>query len=326
MRPVAVAPAEATRDGVDVAIVHDAEGSVWMVAAPRNAAAGAELESEVEAVALLAGRVPFVVPRPVATVDLREGGRAVVYPAPSGRAVDLTRLASSPLLCHSIGRALAALHQVPASVVERAGVPVYDAEEVRRRRLSDLDRGAETGHVPPVLLQRWEAVLEDADTWRFTTAVVHGDLVADRVVATGDEVSALLDWTQVHVGDPAQDLAWLAVGAEPETVGAVLHSYREARTDRLDEHFLKRAVLHGEMALVKWLLHGQRSGDDAVSSDAREMLGQLASWVNVEAEAERDAEAEREREREREAEQERGAGAAPVPDDPSAPRSGSDAT
>lgn len=285
IKPVGVAPARATRDGVDMAVVQDDQGRSWVVAAPRGAASGAALEAEVEAVTLLAGRVPFVVPRPVATVALREGGHAVVYPAPTGRAVDLTRLASSPLLCQAIGRSLAALHQVSPNVVERAGVPVYEADDIRRRRLSELDRGAATGQVPSVLLQRWEAALDDEARWRFTGAVVHGDLVAERVLVSGDDVSALLDWTDVHVGDPAQDLAWLAVGAEPETVTAVLQAYVAARGPGADEFLLERAVLHGEMALLKWLLHGERTGAEAVSADARDMLSQLAGWVSAEAEA-----------------------------------------
>jgi aminoglycoside phosphotransferase (APT) family kinase protein len=267
---------------VDAALVHDADGGVWVVTAPRTAAAGARVDAETEAVRLLAGVLPFDVPRPRADAPLPEGGRAIVFPAPRGRPVDLVRLAASPGVCRSVGRSLAALHDVTTAVVERAGVPVRDAGEVRRRRLDELDRGAATSQVPPVLLERWEAVLDDTSLWDFSPTVVHGDLVAERLVVTGEEVTAVLDWTDLHVGDPAEDLAWLAVGAEPETVTEVLAAYRSSRHGSVDEDLLRRAVLHGEMALVRWLLHGVATDDAEVRDDARGMLEQLAGWVDAE--------------------------------------------
>ncbi|WP_380166210.1 phosphotransferase [Jannaschia sp. R86511] len=288
--PVACAPAHAGRDDVDAALVHDSDANVWVVLAPRTPEAGARVEAETEAVRLLAGVLPFDVPRPRADVALPRGGRAIVFPAPRGRPVDLVRLAASPGVCRSVGRSLAALHDVTTAVVERAGVPVRDAGEVRRRRLGELDRGAATGQVPPVLLERWESLLDDTSVWDFSPAVVHGDLVAERLVVTGEEVTAVLDWNDLHVGDPAQDLAWLAVGAEPETVEEVLAAYRASRHGAVDDDLLRRAVLHGEMALVRWLLHGVDLADDEVQQDARGMLEQLAGWVEAENEARRAAE------------------------------------
>ncbi len=282
VRPVAVAPARAGGEDVDAALVHDADSGVWVVLAPRTADAAARVEAETEAVRLLAGVLPFDVPRPRADVALPGGGRAVVFPAPRGRPVDLVRLAASPGVCRSVGRSLAALHDVTTAVVERAGVPVRDAGEVRRRRLVELDQGAATGQVPPVLLERWESLLDDTSVWDFSPTVVHGDLVAERLVVTGEEVTAVLDWNDLHVGDPAQDLAWLAVGAEPETVDEVLAAYRASRHGSVDDDLLRRAVLHGEMALVRWLLHGVAVADDEVQQDARGMLEQLAGWVEAE--------------------------------------------
>lgn len=286
-RPVAFAAAHAGRDDVDAALVHDADDNVWVVLAPRTPEAGARVEAETEAVRLLAGVLPFDVPRPRADVALPGGGRAIVFPAPRGRPVDLVRLAASPGVCRSVGRSLAALHDVTTAVVERAGVPVRDAGEVRRRRLGELDQAAATGVVPPVLLERWESLLDDTAVWDFSPTVVHGDLVAERLVVTGEEVTAVLDWNDLHVGDPAEDLAWLAVGAEPETVEEVLAAYRSSRHGSVDQDLLRRAVLHGEMALVRWLLHGVSAGDDGVRHDARGMLEQLASWVEAENEARR---------------------------------------
>lgn len=302
VEPVAFAAAVGGREDVDVALVHDSESGVWIVMAPRSAEAGARVDAETEAVRLLAGVLPFDVPRPRADVALPEGGRAIVFPAPRGRPVDLVRLAASPGVCRSVGRSLAALHDVTTAVVERAGVPVHDAGEVRGIRLGELDRAAATGQVPPVLLERWESLLDDTSVWDFSPTVVHGDLVAERLVVTGEEVTAVLDWDELQVADPAQDLAWLAVGAEPETVDEVLQAYRASRHGSVDGDLLRRAVLHGEMALVRWLLHGVQTDDAMVQEDARGMLEQLAGWVEAENDARRSAEERAARQSARQAE------------------------
>jgi hypothetical protein len=91
-------------------------------------------------------------------------------------------------------------------------------------------------------------------------------------------VSAVVDWSGARVSDPAEDLAWLAVGADPEALAVVVAEYATARGGGLDPHLVDRAVLHGEMALVTWLLHGARTGDDGIVADAGEMLRRLATW------------------------------------------------
>jgi aminoglycoside phosphotransferase (APT) family kinase protein len=41
------------------------------------------------------------------------------------------------------------------------------------------------------------------------TTLVHGDFKAGNVLLTGDEVSLVLDWETVHLGDPQEDLGWV---------------------------------------------------------------------------------------------------------------------
>jgi aminoglycoside phosphotransferase (APT) family kinase protein len=42
-----------------------------------------------------------------------------------------------------------------------------------------------------------------------TTAIVHGDFKAGNVLLVDDDVSAVLDWETVHLGDPHEDLGWV---------------------------------------------------------------------------------------------------------------------
>jgi aminoglycoside phosphotransferase (APT) family kinase protein len=278
MRPVSVVAVRPTRDGVDTAVIRDDTARHWVVTAPRPGVAGAELEAECAIFDVLADRTPFAVPRPQGHAPLPGGGRAMVHPALRGEPLSLTALGEDRELAASVARAMAAVHSVDVDRFLAVGVPAYDGESLRRRCLATLDRGAETGAVPPSLLGRWESRIEDVSRWRFLPCPVHGELLADRVLVEDGRVSAVVDWAGARVSDPAEDLAWLAVGADPEALAVVVAEYAAARGGALDPHLVDRAVLHGEMALVTWLLHGTRTGDAGIVSDAGDMLRRLATW------------------------------------------------
>ncbi len=272
--------------GTDAAVVIDAEGRRWVVRAPQSAAAGAALEAEVGLLRGLAahvdaGLLPFDVPRPTGFADLPEGGRAVVHPQLPGRPLRLEDLGPGPGLAAAVGRAIAAIHELPPETVEDAGLPVYEADTYRQRRLAEVDEAARTGHVPTGLLRRWEHALEDVAMWRFRPVVVHGDLSADHVLCVVDRPTAVLGWAEAKVADPADDLAWLLVAAPHEGVDAILEAYNLRRTELRDPHLADRALLAGELALARWLLHGVRLEDEAIVADAAAMLTELAEHAQV---------------------------------------------
>jgi aminoglycoside phosphotransferase (APT) family kinase protein len=272
------------RGDVDVAVVTDADGVRWVVRAPRTSAAGAALEAEVAVLLRLApyvtaGVLPFAVPVPRGFAPLPEGGRAVVHPYLDGSPLDLDRLGPGPGLAADLGRVVAAIHELPTSVVADAGLPLYTADEYRSRRLSEIDEAAATGHVPTTLLRRWEDALEDVALWKFQPTVVHGDLGAEQVLASGTRVRSVTGWSGARVADPADDLAWLLVAAPPDATDSILEAYRLRRTELSDAHLEDRALLAGELELVRWLLHGVRGGLDDVVADAVEMLRELDGAV-----------------------------------------------
>ncbi|WP_246006085.1 phosphotransferase [Georgenia muralis] len=281
---VATRPPQRVTTDFQTTGVLDGGGRSWVVVAPLHAAAGAALEGEVAVLANLAqavddGRLPFDVPRPAGFAALPEGGRAMVHRQLVGRPLDVTRLAAGPGLSAEVGRAIAAFHELDADVVAEAGLPVYDADAYRRRCLAEVDEAARTGHVPAVLLNRWEHALEDVALWRFRAVPVHGDLAPDHVLVHEGRVSAVLALSEAHVGDPAEDLAWLTASAPEESLDAIEEAYSLARTESTDKHLLDRALLVSELALARWLLHGTRTGEQAVVDDAAAMLRELASDV-----------------------------------------------
>ncbi|GAA4417033.1 hypothetical protein GCM10023169_12690 [Georgenia halophila] len=281
---VATRPPQATSSEYQTTGLLDAGGRSWVVRAPLTTAAGAALEGEVALLSQLVrevdeGRLPFDVARPVGFAELPEGGRAMVHRALVGRPLELEELTAGPGLSAALGRAIAAFHELDAAVIADAGLPVYDPDAYRKRRLAEVDEAARTGRVPAALLNRWEHALEDVKLWRFRPTPVHGDLAPEHVLVTDGRVSAMLGLTDAHVGDPAEDLAWLQASAPEESLDAIEEAYALARTESADETLMERALLVSELALARWLLHGVRTGEATVVEDATEMLHQLADEV-----------------------------------------------
>lgn len=279
-----VRPAGSPGTDFDVAVVTDAERKRWAVRAPVHAAAGAALEAELALLGAFAhhadtGALPFDVPRVAGSVPLEGGGRAVVHPVLRGSEVRLESLTGGPGLAAAIGRSVAAIHELPTSIVEDAGLASYDAQSYRERRLSEVDEAARTGKVPGTLLRRWEERLENVAWWRFRPTVVHGDLTASHVLTDGHLVTGVLGWGEAKVADPADDLAWLLVAAPSDAVESIMEAYQLRRTELKDPHLTDRALLAGELALARWLLFGVRTKQDDVVADAEEMLAELEAHV-----------------------------------------------
>lgn len=277
------------------AVVVDAQGQRWRVRSPHTAEAGIRLETELQVLAGFTPRVraglPFRTPSVAGAVRLG-GLRTFVYQDMPGHALpleDLVALGESAV--QDVGRILAAVHTLPSSVVDLADLPVYTAEEVRGRRLHELDQAATTGRIPPVLLRRWEEAMEEEGLWSFTPVPVHGDLHEDNLLVERDRVVGVTGWTDLHVGDPAVDLAWLAAAEDADFAERVLDAYLGRRAeanavDDADAHLMRRASLLAEFALAQWLVRGVDRHDAAMIADAEAMLAELAAAVGGRAEAE----------------------------------------
>jgi aminoglycoside phosphotransferase (APT) family kinase protein len=277
----------------DVAFVQDTQHRRWVIRAPRSQAAAAQMESTFSLLALLARRLPFSVPTPKGFVALKEGGRAAIYPYLPGQNIDFAQIPGGPGLAAELGRAIAALHNADHGLFDEAGLPAYDADTYRTRRLGELDRAAATGHVPTGLLSRWEKLLEDVALWRFAPTPTHGDLTGDQVLAVFDDdqdsatgrVKAITGWEDAKVADPADDFSALVTEASPEALETLMEAYAHARSERPDSHLLTRARLSAEMRTLSELLGAVATGDQVQAERRAAALRRLDERVHAEQEA-----------------------------------------
>lgn len=264
----------------DSALIVDSKGKRWRVTSPRHVDASMKLETEQSALNTLTAAaratLPFSVPTIAGTV-VQGQLRTFVYHHLVGHVLDLQELETEQgrELAREIGRAIAAIHALKHDLVEASGLPVFEAEDVRRGMLSQLDHVAESGKVPPELLRRWEEMMENVAWWKFNTTVVHGDLHEERLFINDGRLQAVTGWSALRVGDPAADLAWVLGIENPDTVDAIFDAYAEARGQLGDDDLRNRAMLAAEFALASWLSGALTHADQAQIDQAESSLQQL---------------------------------------------------
>jgi len=268
----------------DSAVAELDDGRRVVVRVPADAAAAPELAAEVRALRALTpgvrGLLPFRAPELLGEAGIGDS-RAVVVDFLPGYRVDAAHLPPGRGAATSLGASLAALHSLPLSIVRTEGLPVRTPQQVRTDTARLIDRAEATRRAPQALLERWRRAVAADELWRFESAVVLGGAGAASFLFDDvdgvPQVTGLLEWHGLCVGDPATDLQWLAsapAAADDVYAAYVVHSGRAP-----DGRTRERARLYAELEFAKWLVHGHETGRAEVVDDAVGLLDALAAGV-----------------------------------------------
>ena len=260
----------------DSAVVTTNDGRYLIFRVPTTRTAESKASAELAALsALSAGvrsRLPFVVPVPVGHTPVGPTiGRLYEY-APGGP-LSIRDIKGSGPLSASVGRTIAAIHNVPTAVIDDFGLPHDSAASVAAEAAVIVDRAQATGRLPAVVAERWEAALQDDTIWTFTPTVVHADLSESSFSVSGSVVAGVFGWWKFRIADPAADLAWFI--DLPGVSFDIFEAYLAARETPADTAIRERALFHRELDLARWLLHGVDTGDTAIVDDGARMLRSL---------------------------------------------------
>jgi macrolide phosphotransferase len=272
----------ATHGDFESALLTTRDGNQWIIRIPTSERAEAEQSADLVSLRALStgvrARLPFAVSTYAGQTPIG-GTRAIVYDFVSGSPVKLAGIAGTNALAPALGRAIAAIHTLPTSFVADAGLPVLSPVEILRSTITIMDRASATNLVPAALLGRWERATEDSQLWQFAPTVINGGLTADSFLASDGEITGVLGWPSLSVGDPARDLYWL-LGAKNESLAdAAFDAYTEARGSS-DRQLKQRAMMYAELEIAKWLLHGTQERSTEIVDDAVQMLHGLVDTVH----------------------------------------------
>jgi aminoglycoside phosphotransferase (APT) family kinase protein len=184
-----------------------------------DVAATARLRREVALRDLVRPRLATPVPSSVATgswarglgftLDRRlPGTSAEVAPIPPSVMVELAAL-------------LMGLGSVSIKAARRIGIPDQPARDLhilRRRALTAARHLRGAGELTATQLRRIQDAEPPAAASPEHVVLVHGDLKGEHLLIDQGRVSGVLDWTDAELGDPATDVAGLAIAIGADAV------------------------------------------------------------------------------------------------------------
>ena len=260
----------------DSALLTADSGEHYVLKQARTEAAALDLDTELVVLRALnpyRSHFPFEITKLVGETRDSKGRRAHLFTYVYGQPCDLQNLPGTSPLASSIANTLAAIHSLPLSVVENSGLPSYSPEAAVRDGVNAMDRLAQSGRIPAVLLNRWERAFEDVNLWRFQPTVLHGHGSATNFLEQQDQISGVLNWYNVQAGDPAHDFAWIVGFSADDFAYSVLLEYDRLRGN--DPNLRARAQLYSEMDIAHYLVDSVLAGDEVGIGEGQAWIDQL---------------------------------------------------
>lgn len=245
---------------------------------PRRRIALEFLEQETRLLPSLAEHLPLPIPQPLGWVSAPEHypWPFAGYPLLAGTTADRARLdpAQRLALAPRLGHFLRALHDldprafhVRPDSIRRLELP-FRIEKTRKLwpAFCELDLGGDS------LFEAIVAQLPDPQTWvAGSSSIVHGDLYARHLlVDEGRQLCGVIDWGDVHRGDPAGDLSVAAAFFKGAARAAFFESYGP-----IDDATWRVARFKGLMHLVALGLYGRETGDADLDWECRRWVEAL---------------------------------------------------
>ncbi len=236
---------------------------------PRRAVAAHLVTREARILPLLAEHLPLPIPIPT-----HLGKSTDEYPydfvgfrfMPGQTACSLSLSDREPgALAPELGRFLSALHRIPVSDDVRAWAPpdeiartdlgyrlnvAKERADSMRDQMPEFDFDALIGAMSD---------LADIPPWNRPTVWVHGDLYSCHLLVEDGRISGVIDWGDVHLGDPALDLSIAFSFFPKEGRGAFRDAY-----GAIDEDTWGRArfrAMHYGLVLTQY---GQECGNQFI--------------------------------------------------------------
>jgi len=215
-------------------VAYDVNGS-WIIRVPRRPEVRESLRLEAELLAPLAPELP--VPVPLVTVFEDSESFFAVHRKLQGRSLR----SDVPVLARQLGGFLAALH---SSAAGKAALPETSAGDWLDAQVAFAERcDAALALLASAERRQAQAMFEKhlSRTPHSDLVLVHGDLGPTHILCSDERLTAVIDWSDARIGDPALDFAWPLHGPGEEFADTLLGAY-VAQGGRVDPTFRERAL------------------------------------------------------------------------------------
>lgn len=183
--------------------------------------------------------------------------------------------------CSSMGTAIGAIHRLQSGFLKEAGYPVFTTGQIRAQLTAWIKQLRNAGHVPSEITSSWARIIETEGLWSFNTTMVHGGFEDGDVKFDGSTITAINNWQNMQVNDPARDLAWIFSKLDEEHRNAVLTSYSRMMGNRLDDLIMLRANLWVQMEQVGDFIRALNRADNNAIIQFKAQVDRLAHQLGV---------------------------------------------
>lgn len=185
-------------------------GDKMLIRMPSTAEYAAQVEKEQHWLPRLTTALPFAIPIPLAMGESTEDyhWKWSIYGWLEGETVATAREINLNALASDLAQFLTALHRIDSTGGPEAGehsfyrggaLAIYDAQT--RQAITALKSKLDADAVTEI----WETAL--TTTWNKSPVWIHGDISAGNLLVNNGALSAVIDFGQMAIGDPACDLA-----------------------------------------------------------------------------------------------------------------------
>jgi len=274
------------QSGLDFLVVHarDDKGVPWVVRTPRRKEVREAARREARALALVRPHLPVAVPDwrihtdEVIAYPRLGGDPAMSFDPEKGLTWNhIDPAALSATFIDSFAEALAALQRIDAKEIAAADLPTKPIDEARKIIAGAMDETRALLAPSDAVWARWQRWIAEDALWPTYLTLAHGDLHPGHTLLADDgRLVGILDWTEAHFGDPAQDFVFF-VGAFGKAALATCLERFEAAGGKtwpgLAKHAAERYAAFPALA-AKWAID---TGNEAVIEHARAQLAAVTA-------------------------------------------------
>ena len=183
-------------------------------------------------------------------------------------------------LAQILGQALSELHSFPIEKAVASGMKPATADTWKGDYLNMLKRHQKNSFpmMEPELQRRcielFDEYLGNDEYFNFEPVITHGDLAPDEHIlwnAETEEITGIIDWGDVALGDPALDFTGILCDCGPEFTNLVLEEYDK----RNDSTILDRAEWYMKLFGFHNIEYGQLINDQTYVQKGLQQLREL---------------------------------------------------
>jgi macrolide phosphotransferase len=252
------------------------DGTKWILRIPRRKDLFPQIQKEQSSLKFLKTRVSFDVPDwKVVTPQL------IAYPLLTDKpALEVNPLSqeftwnidlNSLQYIESLGRILIELHSL-TNEAKKLGIEARTPEGIRRDFFDDIQLVKTELGFSESLERQWRSWIDDDTYWPSFSSLIHGDLYAGHtLVNTTGQVSGIIDWSEMQIGDSSTDFAGQYVALGETQLDQLIAIYQAAggkTWPRMKEHIIQRA----SAASLKFAVFALNTKNGDLITAAKEQL------------------------------------------------------